>query len=101
MITVVELELAAAHLEAFGIVIDAVAPSLAEPALQRRFLGGLARRRGGRACALTHADLPGHGRVWAILDPAPHERAGAVLAIREAVEEGAWEPVWMRTGAGA
>ena len=99
MITAVELELAAAHLEAFGIVTDAVAPSLAEPALRRRFLVGLGRRHGGRACVLTHADLPGHGRVWAILGPPPRSRGGAVLAIREAVEEGAWDPVWMRTGA--
>ena len=99
MITAVEVELAAAHLEALGIVTDAVAPSLAESGLRRRFVVGLDRRRGGRACALTHADLPGHGRVWAILDPAPRSHGGAVLAIQEAVEEGAWDPVWMRTGA--
>lgn len=99
MITAVEVELAAAHLEAFGIVTDAVAPSLAEPALRRRFLVGLARRRVGRACALAHADLPGHGRVWAILGPPPRSHGRAVLAIRESVDEGAWDPVWMRTGA--
>ena len=99
MITAVELELAAAHLGAFGIVTEAVAPSLAEPALRRRFLEGLARRRRERACVLTYADLPGHGRVWAILGPPPRTHGGAVLAIREAVEEGAWDPVWMRTGA--
>ena len=99
MITAVEVELAAAHLEAFGIVTDAVAPSLAAPALHRRCLDGLDRRRGRRGCVLTRADLPGHGRVWAILDPAPRSHGGAMLAIREAVEEGAWDPVWMRAGA--
>ena len=45
MITAVELE--AAHPEAFGIVTDAVAPSLAEPGRPRRFLEELERRRGG------------------------------------------------------
>ena len=99
MITAVELDLAAAHLEAFGIVTDAVAPSLAVPALHRRFLEGLERRHGERTRLLTDADLSGHGRVWAILDPPARSRGGAVLAIRESVEEGAWELVGRRAGA--
>ena len=99
MIAAVELELAVEHLEAHGHVTDLVAPSLAEPALHRRFLEALARRRGRRACRIASAAMPGHGRVWAIFDGRrrPHGLEAALIWF--AVEEGAMAPVWTRAGA--
>ena len=75
MITAVAPELAAAHPEAFGIVPNAVAPSLAAPGRPRRLLEELERRHGGRA--RLHLGRRGRARTpWAILH-GPADRPGA------------------------
>lgn len=99
MISAVEVELAAEHLEAHGFVTDLAAPSLAEPDARPALAEAVAERLDRGLPRPACADVPGHGVVWALFDPRPRGREEEAALIRLAVEEGAMAPVWTRTGA--
>ena len=86
--------------EGFAIRADGLyATNAAEAGRYLHFLEGLDRRRGG-AGLRADPGRPARARAG-VGDPraAPaHARRGGA-GHREAVEEGAWDPVWMRTGA--